>query len=141
MSHLEQHLLAVILHESGRAPVAAGQTLAHAVQSPAERPFVEWADLPEHVQRGRRMTAGHLLERYDVGGEPLPDLGTCPTSVDDLAQAIHECEYFAVTAGLVLVKLDRPWIRFSELPEVAKDGRRRQAAYLLARAWWMPRRT
>lgn len=131
-------LLAVLLHESGRAPVAAGQTLAHAVAPPQARPFVEWPDLPAEVQLGRRVTARNLLECFDVG-EVFPDLGTEPVSVDQLAAAIHECEREAIERGLVLVKLDRPWIPFGELPEQAQEGRRRQARYLLARVWWTPR--
>lgn len=137
-THAAITLLAVILHESGRAPVADGQTLAHAVQSPQVRPFIEWADLPAEVQAGRRLTAGNLLKRYNVG-EVIPDFGTEPVSVDDLATAIHECERDAIDRGFVLVKLNRPWIPFVDLPEQAQEGRRRQARYLLARAWWTPR--
>lgn len=131
-------LLAVLLHESGRAPVADGQTLAHAVAAPQARPFVEWPDLPADVQLGRRMTARNLLERFDLG-EVCPDLGVEPVSVHQLAAAIHECEREAIERGLVLVKLDKPWIPFDELPEQAQKGRRRQARYLLARAQWTPR--
>jgi len=59
-------LLAFHLHESGRAPVKAGETLAHAVQSPQVRPFVEWVDLPPEVVAGRTMTAARLLGAFQV---------------------------------------------------------------------------
>lgn len=131
-------LLAILYHESGRAPVAAGETLSHAVQSPQARPFVEWPSLPSDARAGRLMTARALLERYDIS-VVIPDLGTEPVSVDDLARAIHECERGAVEAGLVLVKLDRPWVAFADLPAQAQEGRRRQAQYLLARLWWLLR--
>ena len=126
--------LAIIYHDSGRAPVADGQTLAHAVQSPQVRPFIEWPDLPADVQAGRRMTARALLDRYMIG-EPVDG----PASTEDLAAAIHDAERGAIDAGLVLVKLNRPWIPFAELPEPAKEGRRRQARYLLARLWFTSR--
>lgn len=124
------HLLAILFH----APVAAGQTLAHAVQSPQARPFVEWPDLPAEVQKGRRLTAANLLSRFNVDADPFPDLGTEPVSADTLAAEIHAAEREAVDRGLVLVKLNRPWVEFSDLPEQAQEGRRRQARYLLARA-------
>lgn len=133
------HLLAILLHESGRAPVAAGQTLAHAVQSPQTRPFVEWPDLPAEVQQGRRLTASNLLARFNVDADPFPDFGTEPVSEDTLAVEIHAAEREAVDRGLVLVKLNRPWVEFVNLPEQAQEGRRRQARYLLARAWWWPK--
>lgn len=127
-------LLALLYHESGRAPVKDGQTLAHTLQ-PQERPFIEWPELPTEVQLGRRMTARGLLLRFDIG-DPIPDFGTWPVSVDALATAIHEAERAAVERGLVLEKLNRPWVPFNELPEAAQEGRRRQARFLLARLFW-----
>ena len=133
------HLLAILLHESGRAPVAAGQTLAHAVQSPQTRPFVEWPDLPAEVQQGRRLTAANLLARFNVEADSFPVPGDQAFSVDMLAAEIHAAVREAVDRGLVLVKLNRPWVEFADLPEQAQEGRRRQARYLLARAWWWPK--
>lgn len=131
------YVLAVLYHESERAPVAAGETLA-AAERLAALPFVEWGDLPAHVQRGRRMTAEQLLARFSVGA-PFPDLGAQPVGVEDLAAAIHEAERPAVEQGLVLRNLGRPWIPFDQLPAPAQDGRRRQARYLLGRAFIAPR--
>jgi hypothetical protein len=131
-------LLAVILHESGRQPVAEGKTLAHALKSPQVRPFSEWQDLPAEVQNGRRMTARGLLELFHIG-EPFPDFGTDPVSDRDLAEAIHECERKAVEAGRVVVALNRPWTPFAELPPEAQEGRLMQARYLKARALFAPR--
>lgn len=140
MRHTAIYLLALLLHESGRAPVQEGLTLAHAVQSPQARPFIEWPDLPAEVQHGRKMTADRILDRFHVG-DPFPDLGAEPVSVDELAAAIHEAERAAVEAGYVLVKLGRPWVPFRELPEQAQEGRRRQARFLMSRAFFAPRNT
>lgn len=129
--------LAVMLHESGRASVVAGDTLAHAVDPTKTRPFIEWPNLPEHVQKGRRLTAQRLLERFHIG-DVFPDLGAGET-VNGLAAAIHEAERAAVEQGLVLVKLDRPWTTYEDLPEPAKAGRVRQAQYLLARLFFVAR--
>lgn len=122
-------LLAILFHESGRASVAAGNTLAHVFDPTRTRPFVEWSALPEHVQRGRLMTADNLLNRFGIAepgqGESV-DVGV-------LASAIHEAERDAVAQGLVLVKFDRPWVPLAELPEPAQAGRFRQASYLLER--------
>lgn len=128
-------LLAVVLHDAGRQPVAAGQTLAHAVD-PAMRFFIEWPDLPEHVRQGRLLTAERLLEVVEIAGiehvaedgQPIPQ-----EAVDWLAEAIHNAERAAIEAGLVLVKLNRPWVAFAELPEQAQEGRRGQARYILGR--------
>ena len=130
-------MLAVIYHDSGRASVAAGDTMAHAVDPAKVRPFVEWPDLPLEAGLGRELTARRLLERFHVGGV-RPDLGGGET-VDTLAPAIHEAERAAVDQGLVLVKLNRPWCGFDDLPEPAKAGRRRQALYLLDRMFIVAR--
>lgn len=79
------------------------------------------------------MTAAGLLSTYEVrevgpDGQPV-----CAEMVDDLAAEIHTAERAAIESGHVLVKLDRPWLSFDELPEQAKAGRRRQADYLLGR--------
>lgn len=136
-------LLASQLHESGRAPVRAGETLAHAVQSPQVRPFVEWADLPPEVVVGRTMTAARLLAAFEVVHH-APDAAYDDINdqmVVDLAAAIHEAERSAIDGGYVLVKLNRPWIPYAELPEQAQAGRKRQAFYLLQRYRFNPRRT
>lgn len=138
MYHTAVYLLAVLLHESGRQPVAEGKTLAHALKSPQVRPFAEWPDLPADVQNGRRMTARGLLELFHIG-EPFPDFGTDPVSDRDLAEAIHESERKAVEAGTVVVKLNRPWTPFADLPPEAQEGRLMQARYLKARAFFAPR--
>lgn len=124
--------LAVLIHESGRSSVTAGDTLAHATAPAQTRPFVEWPDLPHEVQRGRRLTAANILNRFHVVAEPFPDLGSGET-VESFAAALHESEREAVDHGLVLVKLNRPWVHFGDLPTPAQDGRRRQAKYLLDR--------
>lgn len=129
--HTAIYLLAILLHESGRASVAAGDTLAHAVAPKQTRPFVEWPDLPAHVQEGRRQTAKNLLSGHLMGA-PFPDFGTGATE-QDLAAAIHLAEREAISAGNVLIQLNRPWVAFGDLPEAAQAGRRRQAAYLRSR--------
>lgn len=131
------YFLARELHESGRASVAAGQTLAHAVQSPQVRPFVEWLDLPSHVIAGRIVTAAGLLERYEiahiVNPQPVDD-----RAIESLATMIHDSERKAIDNDLVLVRLNRPWVPFADLPEPAQQGRRRQAAYLFSRFEFVP---
>lgn len=131
-------LLAILYHESCRVSVAAGDTMAHAVDPAKVRPFVEWPDLPDHVKQGRRLTVTRLLERFHVG-EVFPDFGSGEIS-ETLAAAIHEAERAAVDQGLVLIKLDRPWTEFADLPEQAKDGRRRQARFLLERLFIVAKR-
>lgn len=133
--HIEPFVitLARLIHEAGRAPVVAGQTLSHAVQSPQTRPFIEWTDLPPHVIAGRTMTAAGLLARFEVKPH-VPDVAYDDISDDmvaDLAAALHEAERKAIEGGFVLVRLDRPWVPFSDLPEQAQAGRKRQAFHLL----------
>lgn len=128
------YTLARHVHDSGRAPVAAGQTLAHAVQSPQVRPFIEWIDLPPHVIAGRIVTAAGLLAAYDI----TPHVSVAYDDINDamvadLAAAIHTAERKAIENELVLVKLNRPWVPFEDLPEQAQAGRKRQAFYLLQR--------
>lgn len=128
-------ILAFHVHESGRASVAAGQTLAHAVQSPAVRPFVEFADLPPRVVAGRTMTASRLLDVFEVKPH-APDVAYDDINdemIVELAQEIHAAERAAIDAGMVLVQLNRPWVGFSDLPEQAQTGRKRQAVYLLGK--------
>lgn len=131
--HTALYLLAILLHESCRASVAARDTLAHAVAPAQTRPFVEWPDLPPHVQEGRRQTAKNLLAKYIIGAA-FPDFGTGATE-RELAAAIHLAERDAIAAGNVLVQLNRPWVSFEDLPEAAQAGRLRQAAYLRARVF------
>lgn len=125
-------LLAALYHESSRPSVAAGDTLAHAVRQ--ARPFTQWGDLRVAAQRGRELTAQHLLAQFDFRvrrgiGRASDD------AVEHLAQAIHEAERDAVERGWTVVKLDppRPWMPWAELPAPAQEGRRRQARYLLER--------
>lgn len=129
------YLLAALYHESTRRPVNDGKTLAHATGN--ARPFVEWEDLTNDQRDGRRRTARSILCRYSVG-EPFPDLGTDPVGTEDLAAAIHECERDAVQRGEVVVNLHRPWVTYDDLPDLAKEGRRMQAAFLKARAFFLP---
>jgi len=79
-------------------------------------------------------TAQELLRRFEF--TPIP-AGLEPTTpaIDNLAEAIHECERPAIERGWTVIVLDppRPWIPFSELPEVAKTGRRNQAQFFLSR--------
>lgn len=133
-------LLAFHLHESVRASVKVGETLAHAVQSPQTRPFVEWADLPPEVVAGRTMSAARLLGAFQVAPH-VPDAAYDDINdemVSELAAAIHEAERAAVDGGFVLVKLNRPWVPYAELPEQAQAGRKRQAFYLLQRYRFNP---
>lgn len=133
-------LLAFHIHESGCAPVKAGETLAHAVQSPQVRPFVEWPDLPPEVVVGRTMTAARLLAAFEVVHH-APDAAYDDINdemVSELAAAIHEAERAAVDGGYVLVKLNRPWVPYGDLPEQAQAGRKRQAFYLLQRYRFNP---
>lgn len=51
--------------------------------------------------------------------------------VSELAEASHNAERKAIEGGFVLIQLDRPWMGFSDLPELAQAGRKRQAFYLL----------
>ncbi len=123
-------LLAAVYHESCRPSVAAGDTLAHTVGQ--ARPFTEFPQLSDEARRGRELTAENLLGRF---GFSTGSSMMIQPWVDDLAQAIHECEREAVELGLVVVKLNppRPWIPFADLPEPAQEGRRGQARYLLER--------
>jgi hypothetical protein len=122
--------LAAIYHEACRAAVTAGSTLAHAVGQ--AKPFTELADLRVEALQGRLLTATELLGRFDFTGfapAGLPDAA----KVEQLAAAIHECERPAIDRGWTVVQLDppRPWIPFADLPELAREGRRWQARYLL----------
>lgn len=126
-------LLAALYHESCRPGVAAGTTLAHAVGQ--ARPFTEFADLSADAMRGRINTASELLGRYSIAHTVDRMERASDHEVEQLAQAIHECEKTAVDRGWTVVKLDppRPWITFADLPEPAQAGRRKQAKYLLDR--------
>lgn len=129
-------LLATLIHDAGRQPVAAGQTLAHAVDPAKTRPFIEFSALPEHVRQGRLLTATRLLQTVEIAGLAVEDPEPhAPETVDWLAAEIHNAERAAVDAGLVLVKLNRPWVAFADLPEQAQEGRRGQARYLLGRLY------
>jgi len=133
-------LLAALYHESSRPSVAAGTTLAHVAGQ--AQPFTEFVNLTGDALKGRLNTAAELLERYRVGAilhariDPVTD-----GEVEQLAQAIHECERTAVDRGWTVVKLDppRPWMTFADMPEPAQQGRRKQAKYLLERLVLSPR--
>jgi hypothetical protein len=140
--------LARLIHWAGRAPVAAGQTLAHAVDPAKVRPFVPWEELPPHVIAGRVITAAQVMALYEVemvGVQTAYYFGFGQLDafdgavVESLAEALHGAERKAVELGLVLVKLDRPWVEFKDLPEQAQAGRRRQAVYLLQRVKFVRR--
>jgi hypothetical protein len=125
-------LLAVLYHESGRASVQAGATLAHSVGQ--AKPFTEWSDLRQEARMGREMTAKELLRRFEFA--PVSAwLEPTTLAIENLAEVIHECERLAIDRGWTVIVLDprRPWIPFSDLPEVAKTGRRNQAQFFLAR--------
>lgn len=132
-------MFAYLLHESCRASVAAGTTLAHATDPSKVRPFQDWQDLPPEVRSGRRMTAEALLAKYEVGRVGIDIMVEVPVYAAEVAAAIHEAERGAVEAGLVAVKLDRPWVPFAELPEPAQAGRIRQAKFMMERFALMPR--
>jgi hypothetical protein len=127
-------LFALFIHESGRASVAAGDTLAHAVGQP--RPaFTEWPDIRPDARCGRELTAERLLENHDFRPRTHPPEELHESEVMYLANEIHKAEREAIERGLTVVKLDppRPWIPFDDLPEQAKQGRQRQARWFLAR--------
>ena len=127
-------LLAALYHESCRRPVAEGTTLAHAENQ--AKPFTEFGDLPSEVKRGRILTASELLQKIEITGITDDSTGALDAvQVEWLAELIHTSEKAAVEAGLVAVKLDppRPWIEFADLPELAQQGRERQASFLLQR--------
>lgn len=133
--------LAHHVHESGRPAVAAGETLAHAVDPAKTRPFIEWDALPPHVVVGRSMTAAGLLAAYNVS-DHVPDAAYDDINdemIRELAAAIHNAERKAVENGYVLIQLNRPWVEFADLPEQAQAGRKRQAFYLLQRFRFEPR--
>ena len=134
------HVLAALYHESVRTSVAAGDTLAHTAGQ--AKPFTEFNMLPEDAREGRLMTAANISRRVRIVGfaqvQSLNEPATIAqhdADVDRLAVIIHEAEREAIEANKVVVKLNppQPWIPFSELPTPAQQGRRRQAAFFLAR--------
>lgn len=127
-------LFALFLHESGRASVAAGDTLAHAVGQPRPN-FADWPDLRPEARCGRQITAERLLEGHDFRPRTHPPEEMHESEVLYLANEIHKAEREAIERGLTVVKLDppRPWIPYDELPEPAKQGRQRQARWFIAR--------
>ncbi len=127
-------LFALFLHESGRASVAAGDTLAHAVGQPRPN-FTDWPDLRPEARCGRQITAERLLEGHDFRPRTHPPEEMHESEVLYLANEIHKAEREAIERGLTVVKLDppRPWIPYDELPEPAKQGRQRQARWFIAR--------
>lgn len=129
-------LLAAIYHESSRPSVEAGTTLAHAVGQ--ARPFTEFNGLSADARKGREATALRLLERFDFNNF---DYSAPAMDMEVLARGIHEAERYAVDRGWTVVKIDppRPWVTFDDLPEVAREGRRRQARYFLERFIVTPR--
>lgn len=135
-------ILAALYHESGRASVAAGDTLAHTAGQ--AKPFTEFYDLSEDARDGRLLTAMNLEQRVRFVGFAFPlqptmnepaDQAQHDADVRRFARLIHDAEREAIELGKVVVKLNppRPWIPFDELPEPAQAGRRRQAAFFLAR--------
>lgn len=127
-------LFALFLHESGRASVAAGDTLAHAVGQPRPN-FTDWPDLCSEARCGRQITAERLLESHEFRPRTHPPEEMHESEVLYLANEIHKAEREAIERGLTVVKLDppRPWIPYDELPEPAKRGRQRQARWFITR--------
>ena len=130
-------LFAALYHESVRASVDSGNTLANAERQ--ARPFTEYGRVTDEVRRGREMTAERLLEQFEftsrdrsaaTGARAIPE-----TLVNALAVSIHAAERDAVEAGLVAVKLNppRPWTSFEQLPPQAQAGRKLQARWFLER--------
>lgn len=102
-------ILAHQIHESGRASVSSGQTLAHTVEPAKTRPFIEWDALPPRVIAGRVITAAGLLTAYNVT-KHVPDVAYDDINdamVSELAEAIHNAERKAIEGGFVLIQLDR----------------------------------
>lgn len=136
-------ILAALYHESGRASVQRGETLAHAAGQ--AHPFTEFPDLSHEARRGRELTAQHLLDRFEFGTRVITTedvrLGLLEpgapnaSDIEMLAVAIHDSERDAIERGWVVVKLDppRPFTPFADLPPQAQQGRRNQARWFLER--------
>ena len=58
--------LARQLHESGRAAVEKGATVAAGNLGDKARRFLEWDEITEEAREGRRMQAAWLLDRYFI---------------------------------------------------------------------------
>lgn len=63
---MNREALAKHIHESHRAQVAAGKTVAADKGLHKPFPFVEWDDLGENAKEGVMMNADYLLERFVV---------------------------------------------------------------------------
>lgn len=62
----ELEMLAMELHEAGRAAVEAGATVAAEKFGEKTRKFLEWDELTEPAREGRRIQARYLLERFEI---------------------------------------------------------------------------
>lgn len=137
--HTTIELLAFAIHESCRASVAAGKTLAHAVAPDKVVGFKEWHELPPEARAGKRLTAENFLRRFEVGRCGIDLEVSQPVYAIDVARAIHESEAEAVRHGLAIVKLDRPWTEYDDLPELAREGRLMQGQFIAERFALIPR--
>lgn len=71
----------------------------------------------------------------DVARRLVATLGmsTISVTVESLARELHEAGREAVERGLVVNNLGKPFLGWDEITEEAREGRRVQARYLLAR--------
>ena len=62
----ELEMLAMELHEAGRAAVEAGATVAAEKFGEKTRKFLEWDEITESAREGRRIQARYLLGRFEI---------------------------------------------------------------------------
>jgi len=58
--------LAQEIHESARAAVTSGNTVAHDQFGDKTYSFVEWEDLSDSAREGKFTQAAYLLESYNI---------------------------------------------------------------------------
>ena len=58
--------LAKELHESGRAAVESGATVAADKFGDTTRKFMGWDEITDNAREGRRIQARYLLKRYEI---------------------------------------------------------------------------
>ena len=63
-------MLAMELHEAGRAAVEAGNTVAAEKFGETTRKFLEWNEITEPAREGRRIQAMYLLDRFEITRKP-----------------------------------------------------------------------
>lgn len=117
-------LLALLIHEAGRAYAGAPSEAGH------PGAFVEFADLPAPARQGYLTTAANLLAVVEpwcaaTGSKPLAD------AIEWLADHINTADRASIDNGWTLST--GGWAPFADLSSDAQAFRRAQATYLLAR--------